>query len=99
MGRDFGYFTDEYYQGFFSDTETIIPFEYYFLPRDYSNFMIVKNQKAGVIDSLNNFIIPMVYTWLWPLNKDILLGENKYLNARIEKKRTIQPCRRSHHSN
>jgi hypothetical protein len=51
--------------------------------------MIVKNQKAGVIDSLNNFIIPMIYTWLWPLNEDIPLEENKYLNARIGKKRGL----------
>jgi hypothetical protein len=59
--------------------------------------MIVKNQKAGVIDSLNNFIIPMIYTWLWPLNEDIPLEENKYLNARIGKKEdySILPAKSS----
>lgn len=86
IGRNFGYFTGEYYQGFFNDTETIIPFEYYFLPRDYSNFMMVKNQKAGVIDSLNNFIIPMIYSSLSPMNQEIPLMENKYLKAWIGKK-------------
>ncbi|MFK7771366.1 MAG: WG repeat-containing protein [Saprospiraceae bacterium] len=86
VGRNFGYFTNEYYQGFFSDKETIIPFEYYFLPKDYSNYMIVKNQKAGVIDSLNNFIIPMIYSSLSPLNQEIPLMENKYLKAWIAKK-------------
>lgn len=86
VGRNFGYFTGEYYQGFFSDTETVIPFEYYFLPRDYSNYMIVKNQKAGVIDSLNNFIIPMIYSSLSPLNREIPVTENKYLKAWIGKK-------------
>lgn len=86
VGRNFGYFTDEYYQGFFTDTETIIPFEYYFLPSDYSNYMIVKNQKAGVIDSLNNFIIPMIYSSLSPLNREIPVVENKYLKAWIGKK-------------
>ncbi len=81
VGRNFGYFTDEYYQGFFTDTETVIPFEYYFLPRDYSNYMIVKNQKAGVIDSMNNFIIPMIYSSLFPLNEKIPVAENKYMKA------------------
>ncbi|MFK8006025.1 MAG: WG repeat-containing protein [Saprospiraceae bacterium] len=86
VGSNFGYFTGEYYQGFFSDTETIIPFEYYFLPRNYSNYMIVKNRKAGVIDSLNNFIIPMIYSSLSPMNPEIPLMENKYLKAWIGKK-------------
>ncbi len=86
VGRNFGYFTGEYYQGFFTDTETIIPFEYYFLPKNYSNYMMVKNQKAGVIDSLNNFIIPMIYSSLSPLNQEIPLMENKYLKAWIGKK-------------
>ena len=89
VGRNFGYFTSEYYQGFFTDTETIIPFEYYFLPRTYSNYMIVKNLKAGVIDSLNNFIIPMIYSSLSPLNQDIPLMENKYLMAWIGKKKGL----------
>ncbi len=86
VGRNFGYFTNEYYQGFFTDTETIIPFEYYSLPREYSNYMIVKNQKAGVIDSLNNFIIPMIYSSISPLNQEIPLMENKYLKAWMGRK-------------
>ena len=86
VGRNFGYYTGEYYQGIFNDTATIIPFEYYFMTGGYSNFMLVKNLKAGAIDSLNNFIIPMIYSSLTPFKTEGPLMDNKYLRAMIKKK-------------
>lgn len=86
IGSNAGFYNGEFFQGYFNDTATIIPFEYHFLPRKYSNFMLVKNDKAGAIDSLNNFIIPMIYSSLSPLHQDIPLLENKYLKAWLGKK-------------
>lgn len=88
FGVNFGYDTPEYVHGFFNDQEMIIPFDYARLPRTYSNYMIAKiyNVGYGVIDSVNNVIIPFKYKELVRADKIHPYDEIKYLKAYIGKK-------------
>ncbi len=57
--------------GFYTSTEWIIPNIYDELPKKYSNFMIAKkNNKYGIINKLNEEILPFEYKSIRPVYVD-----------------------------
>lgn len=57
--------------GFYKGNDWLVPPEYDKLPKEYSDFMIAqKNNKYGIIDRLNNVILPFEFDKFLPIYKD-----------------------------
>lgn len=73
--------------GFFNDKmEAVIPFDYFRLPKEFSNFMIAEKEKTGVIDSFNNIVIPFEYDGIYPFVQFTSAWKNKYFRFGIKDK-------------